>query len=102
MIVTSGTSLKKYDNTTLNSILLRTDGFKNVFKGLTCKTSTPSSQIYSGTYSSIGKRTPAKEYHLTKDSESRLYTHDADRSTQIRRTQTAEVKKRGVKQTDSR
>ena len=96
MIVTSGStpSLKKFDNTTLNTILLRTDGFKSVFKGLTNKHSTPTSQVHSGNYTSIGKRVPAKEYHLTKDSESRFY-NDLNRSGQIRRTQTAEVKKRG-------
>ena len=62
MIVTSGStpSLKKFDSATLNTILMRTDGFKSVFKGLTNKNSTPGSHISSGNYTSIGKRTPAK------------------------------------------
>ena len=69
MIVTSGnSSLKKLDSATLNNILLRTDGFKNVFRGLTYKPNKPSSNVNSGNYTSIGKRTPAKEYTLTKDS----------------------------------
>lgn len=67
MIVTSGnSSLKKLDSATLNTIMLRTDGFKNVFRGLTYKSSKPSTNVHSGTYTSIGKRTPAKEYTLTK------------------------------------
>ena len=95
MIVTSGNnSLKKMDSATLNNILLRTDGFKNVFRGLTYKPNKPCSNVHSGTYTSIGKRTPAKEYTLTKDNESRFY-QDLDRSGQIRRTQTAGVKQRG-------
>ena len=62
MIVTSGStpSLKKFDSATLNTILLRTDGFKSVFKGLTHKQSTPANHISSGNYTSIGKRVPAK------------------------------------------
>ncbi len=57
-----------------NNILLRTDGFKNVFRGLTYKHSVPKSPqgCHAGTYTSIGKRTPAKEYHFTKDAESKL------------------------------
>jgi hypothetical protein len=101
MIVTSGsTSLKKFDNATLNSIMLRTDGFKNVFRGLTYKHSTPVSQSHSGTYTSIGKRCPSKEYILTKDSESR-FLNEADKSGQFRRTKTAEVKQR-TKPSDTR
>ena len=102
MIVTSGnSSLKKMDSATLNTILLRTDGFKNVFRGLTYKSSKPASTAHSGTYTSIGKRTPAKEYTLTKDStESRFY-QDLDRSGQMRRTQTASVKQR-VREGDTR
>ena len=62
MIVTSGSSssLKKIDSTTLNAILLRTDGFKSVFKGFSHKNSAPGSHISSGNYTSIGKRTPGK------------------------------------------
>lgn len=53
---------KKYDSASLNNLFLRTDGFKNVFKGLTYKNSLskPMSNAHSGTYSSIGKRTPAR------------------------------------------
>ena len=62
MIVTSGSSpsLKKFDKATLNTILLRTDGFKSVFKGYSHKQSAPVSQIHSGNYTSIGKRTQSK------------------------------------------
>ena len=87
MIVTSGSSssIKKMDSAMLNTIMMRTDGFKNVFRGFSHKHNQPSHQ---GTHTSIGKRTPAKEYHLTKDSESRLYG-EFDRSTHLRRNQTA-------------
>ncbi len=82
MIVTSGScttlksskSIKKMDSASINNILLRTDGFKNVFRGLTYKHSQPTLQTHGGTYTSLGKRTPAKEYHFTKDGESRLNT----------------------------
>lgn len=59
------------DSASINTILLRTDGFKTVFKGLTYK---HTHQPHSGTYTSLGKRTPAKEYHFTKDADSRLQT----------------------------
>lgn len=74
MIVSSSTGSlsKKFDNHNLNN-LLRTDGFKNVFRGLTYKPSAPKTQpLHAGTYTSIGKRTPAREYHLTKDTESKI------------------------------
>ena len=101
MIVTSGnSSLKKIDSATFNNILLRTDGFKNVFRGLTYKHSHPTSNTHSGTYTSIGKRTPVKEYTLTVDKESRLL-HDLNKSGQLRRTQTAEVNKR-IKPSETR
>lgn len=82
MIVTSGScsslkshkSIKKMDSASINTILLRTDGFKNVFKGLTYKHNQQAHYPHSGTYTSLGKRTPAKEYHFTKDGESRLQT----------------------------
>jgi hypothetical protein len=53
---------KKYDSNSLNNLFLRTDGFKNVFKGLTYKNSLTkaSSNVHSGTYTSIGKRTPVR------------------------------------------
>ena len=53
---------KKYENASLNNLFLRTDGFKNVFKGLTYKSPSgkPMSSGHSGTYTSIGKRTPAR------------------------------------------
>lgn len=94
MIVSSSAGLlsKKTDNQTLSNILLRTDGFKNVFRGLTYKHSTNKNTqaSHAGTYTSIGKRTPAKEYHFTKDAESKL-DGEEDRSKQFRRTQTAEI-----------
>ena len=66
MLVNSS-SLKRLDSAAVNNILLRTDGFKNVFKGLTYKNSAPKiTNSHSGTYTSIGKRTPAKEYHVVK------------------------------------
>ena len=69
MIVTSGnSSMKKLDSVTLNNILLRTEGFKHVFRGLTYKPNKPATNLHSGNHTSIGKRTPAKEYTLTKDS----------------------------------
>ena len=93
MIVSSTHSLKKLDPSAINTMLLRTDGFKNVFRGLTYKHTPSKPQGYhSGTYSSIGKRTPAKEYHLTKDSESHL--DENEKSRQLRRTQTADVGQR--------
>lgn len=65
MIVSSSVSSlsKKTDNAAFNNLLLRTDGFKHVFKGLTYKHSMPKSSQptnHAGTYTSIGKRTPAK------------------------------------------
>ena len=65
---------KKYDSNSLNNLFLRTDGFKHVFKGLTYKhsASKPNLNTHSGMYTSIGKRTPAREYHFTKDGESKL------------------------------
>ena len=96
MIVTSGnSSLKKIDSgSSFNNMLLRTDGFKHVLRGLAHKHANTSSQgRHGGTYTSIGKRTPAKEYHLTKDCESRLTT-EVGKVSQVRRTQTAEVKQR--------
>lgn len=67
MLVNSS-SVKRLDSAGMNTILLRTDGFKNVIKGLTYKNSAPKiTNYHSGTYTSIGKRTPAKEYHLGKE-----------------------------------
>lgn len=74
MIVSSSSgSLKRFDNPNINN-LLKTDGFKNVFRGLTYKPSVQKTQPHhhAGTYTSIGKRTPAREYHLTKDTESKI------------------------------
>jgi len=84
MLVNS--SLKKLESVPMNTILLRTDGFKKVFKGLTYKNS--SSKIvnyHSGTYTSIGKRTPAKEHHLAKE----YLGLEEGHNKQFRRTQTA-------------
>jgi hypothetical protein len=65
MLVNS--SFKKFESIPINTILLRTDGFKKVIKGLTYKNPAPKiANYHSGTYTSIGKRTPAKEYHLVK------------------------------------
>jgi hypothetical protein len=78
MIVSSsaGSIVRKAETPTFNNLLLRSDGFKHVYKGLTYKHSMPrSSQIHgthAGTYTSIGKRTPAKENNLPKDSDSKL------------------------------
>jgi hypothetical protein len=97
MIVSSSVGLltKKFDNQNLNNLMLRTDGFKNVFRGLTYKHSMPKSSQggHAGTYTSIGKRTPAKEYHFTKDAESKLECEE-EKSKQFRRTQTAEIASR--------
>lgn len=92
IVSSSANSLKKSDNA-FNSLLLRTDGFKHVFRGLTYKQQ-PSRQqnTHAGTYTSIGRRTPAKEYHLTKDGDSKLECEEASR--QGRRTQTAEMAQR--------
>jgi hypothetical protein len=95
MIVSSSATLlaKKFEGQSLNNLMLRTDGFKNVFRGLTYKQSMPKpTASHAGTYTSIGRRTPAKEYHFTRDAESRL---DCDEPKQGRRTQTAEMASRG-------
>jgi len=64
MIVSSsvGCINKKVDTPTFNNLLLRSDGFKHVYKGLTYKHSMPkpSQGTHAGTYTSIGRRTPAK------------------------------------------
>jgi hypothetical protein len=66
MIVNSSSGMlgKKCESQSLTSLLLRTDGFKHVFRGLTYKSSLPKGgaqqQLHQGTYSSMGKRTPAK------------------------------------------
>lgn len=64
MIVSSSMGIlnKKYDKQNFNSVLMRTDGFKNVFRGLTYKHSLPKNTpaSHAGTYTSIGKRTPGK------------------------------------------
>lgn len=67
MIVNSSSGIlgKKGDSQSLTNLLLRTDGFKHVFRGLTYKSSLPKGSIgqqqaHQGTYSSMGKRTPAK------------------------------------------
>ena len=66
MLVNS--SLKRLESVPMNTILLRTDGFKKVIKGLTSKNSAPKiANYHSGTYTSIGKRTPAKEFHSVKE-----------------------------------
>lgn len=75
MIVSASTGLlgKKLENPSLNNLMQRTDGFKNVFRGLTYKQSlSRPTGTHGGTYTSIGKRTPAKEYHFTRDADSRL------------------------------
>lgn len=94
MIVSSSAGLlgKKMESANLNNLMLRTDGFKNVFRGLTYKQSMPKpSPSHAGTYTSIGRRTPAKEYHFTRDADSRL---DCEDNKQARRTQTAELASR--------
>lgn len=96
MIVSSSAGLlsRKLDGQGLNSLMLRTDGFKNIFRGLTYKQSAPKpAASHAGSYTSIGKRTPAKEYHFTRDNESRLEYEDPAK--QQRRTQTAELGMRG-------
>ncbi len=92
MLVSSSAGLlgRKAEGQGLNSLMLRTDGFKNVFRGLTYKQSTPKpAASHAGTYTSIGRRTPARDYHFTKDADSKLDCEDT--SKQPRRTQTAEL-----------
>lgn len=90
MLVSSSAGLlgRKGDALGLNSLMLRTDGFKNVFRGLTYKQSSSKPTVsHAGTYTSIGRRTPARDYHFTRDADSKLDYEDT--SKQPRRTQTA-------------
>lgn len=90
MLVSSSAGLlgRKGEVQGLNSLMLRTDGFKNVFRGLTYKQSAPKpAGSHAGTYTSIGKRTPARDYHFTRDADSKLDCEDP--SKQPRRIQTA-------------
>ena len=62
----SGSIVKRYDNSNIANLLLRTDGFKN--------TLTPGNRRNhknSPVYTSLGKRQPVREYHFIKEPESR-------------------------------
>jgi hypothetical protein len=77
-----GSLSRKFDHHT-NPILMRTDGFKNVFKGLSYKQSASKPNV---PYTSLGKRSHP---NIAKEHESKL--EDEDNSKQFRRTQTAEI-----------
>lgn len=64
MIVSSSMACltRKADPHNFNNLLLRSDGFQHLYKGLTYKhnVNKNAQNTHVGTYTSLGKRTPAK------------------------------------------
>jgi hypothetical protein len=83
----------------MSNILMRTDGFKKVVKGLSYKRISSNNNIKSShnVHTSMGKRSVMKHYEIGNYEQKDTDLFDSEKSQQFRRTKTADYNRHAKK-----